>query len=198
MPPETPLSISSRKAPEAVHDREQAIVGSAVANFDCHPQPEFGPFGLLDPGTQDLFEARAAHADGQVHRFVLDRAFVANLDPQAIENHDRLGPLQRSHLPRRDLIEYRIDHRRRPLRRDLNPVHHLQVRLDVAPGHSPGIHGRRCADRNRESVAVLRNQRRLEAPLGSRGIDRSRLTLSVTTVFALAPLRKLPAACSLS
>ena len=73
-----------------------------------------------------------------------------------------------------------------------------QVRLDVARGHAPGIQGDDLLIETGKAPLVLRNQRRLEAPWRSRGIDSSSLALSVSTVFALAPLRKLPAACSLS
>src|SRR4029453_7471568 len=86
------------EALETIDHRDQDVAGAAVANLAHHPQPELRPLGLFDPKAQDLLVTRAAHADGQVHRLVLDHPFVADLHSYSVEEHDRVCRLQRPGL----------------------------------------------------------------------------------------------------
>ena len=60
------------------------FVVALILDLRHHPQPELGPLGLLDPDAQHLLVPGSAYADGQVHRLVLDRPFVTDLDAQEV------------------------------------------------------------------------------------------------------------------
>ena len=87
--------MASGKPFQAIDDGDQDVLGAAVLDLVHHPQPELGALGLLDPKAQHFLVAGGAHADRQVHGLVLDQPLVADLDPQRIEEHDRVAWLQR-------------------------------------------------------------------------------------------------------
>ena len=62
-----------REAFQAVNHRDQAVLDAPGPELVHHPQPELGPFALLDPQPQDLLGAVQADADRQVDRLVPDR-----------------------------------------------------------------------------------------------------------------------------
>src|SRR5229473_4774930 len=99
------------KALEPIDHRDQDVLGPAVTQLGHHPQPEFRPFSLLDPQPQDFLVARATHPDRQVNRSVVDHAFVADLYPQRVEEHDGVGRFQPAALPPGDLFEHPIGYR---------------------------------------------------------------------------------------
>ena len=78
--------------------------------------------------------ALTVHADRQrqVARLALDRAAVADLQHQRVEEHDRVDVIQRARLPSTRVVDHRVGHLSDELAADLDPVDLLQVRLDVA------------------------------------------------------------------
>jgi hypothetical protein len=77
----------------SIHNREQDVLHPAVPELVHHPEPELGALVLLEPETQDFLAPVGAHAGRDVHSLVTDQAFVADLDPERVEEHQRLGAL---------------------------------------------------------------------------------------------------------
>src|SRR5215212_6810904 len=62
----------------------------------------FAPSFLLEPQAQDLLAAIGPDAQGDVDRLVPDQPFVADLDPERVEEDQRVDRLQRPGLPGRN------------------------------------------------------------------------------------------------
>ena len=62
------------------------------------------PEGLVGQ-AQDLLGPVGANPKGDVDRLVADQPLVADLDPQRIEEDQRIGRLQRPGLPGGDLLQ---------------------------------------------------------------------------------------------
>ena len=97
-----------REALQPVGHGDQHVLDAAVLQFGHHPQPELGALGLLDPQPEDLLGAVRPHAERDMHRLVPDRAFIAHLDPQGIEEHQRVQRLQRALLPLCHFVEHGV------------------------------------------------------------------------------------------
>ena len=82
-----------REALEAVDDGDQHVLDAAVFQLVHDAQPEFGAFVLLEPKAEDLLGAVGAHAERDMYRLVADQPFVADLDPQGIEENQRIDRL---------------------------------------------------------------------------------------------------------
>ena len=81
---------SPREALEAVDDGQQDILDAAVPELVHHPEPELGAFVLLEPQAEHLLGAVGAHAERDVDRLVADHALVPDLDPQRVEEDQRV------------------------------------------------------------------------------------------------------------
>ena len=101
-----------RKALQAIDHGDENVLGAAGLQLVDDAQPEFGAFGLLDADAEDLLGAIRKNAECDVNRFVAHEAFVADLDADRIEEHQRIAEMQRLVLPFGDLVEYRIGDRR--------------------------------------------------------------------------------------
>lgn len=88
-----------REALQAVDHGNQDVLHAAQLQVVDHPQPELGPLGLLESKAQHVTCAVATHAQRQVDRLVAHDAFVADLDSQGVEEHDRVHRLERPLLP---------------------------------------------------------------------------------------------------
>jgi hypothetical protein len=56
-----------------------------------------------------------------VDRLVADQPFIANLDPQSVEENQGIDGLQRACLPGGDLLEHRVGDRADQIGRNLDP-----------------------------------------------------------------------------
>jgi len=65
-------------------------------------------FGLFDTQAQYFLAAVGTDAKSQIHRLVLDSAFVPNFQAQCAEINDRVHRFERPLLPLRDLFEYLV------------------------------------------------------------------------------------------
>ena len=75
-----------------------------VLDLGHHPKPELGPFGLLNPETEDFFVTFYGEAQGQVNRLIAHRALVPDFNPERIKNNDRVNFIQRPVLPFPNLV----------------------------------------------------------------------------------------------
>ena len=133
-------------------------------------------------------------AEREVAGPALHRAALADLEHQRVEEDDRVDVVQRPLLPLADVVHHRVGDAADQVAADLDPVDLGQVRLDVA--------GRQAARVEREDLVVepleaalpLPDDLRLEAsPCGPLGVSIRTCPCSVASVFAVEPLRVLPA-----
>jgi hypothetical protein len=126
---------------------------------------------LLDPQAEDLLAAIDAHAERDVDGLVAHRAFVADLDPQGIEEHQRVERFQRPVLPLGDLVQHRVGDRADQLGRDVDAAELGQGPLALPDRHAPGVHRHDLVVEARQPPAVLGDQLRIE---GREAIARHR------------------------
>ena len=98
------------------------------------------PSVLLDPDAENLLGAVRQDAERDINRLVAHEAFVADLDPDGIEEHQRVAQVERPVLPFGDFVEHRIGDRRDQVRRNVDAVKLLKVTADLAHRHPPRIH----------------------------------------------------------
>lgn len=89
--------------------------------------------------------------------------FVANLHPQGVEVDDRVGRLQWPVLPRDDLVDHAVGHRRDQIRRNLDAVQLADVGLDVASAYASSIEDDDLLIDTGESPLILADQHRIGA-----------------------------------
>ena len=157
--------IASGKALQAVDDGDQHVLDAAVLQLVHDAQPELGALVLLEPQAQDLLGAVGAHAERDVDRLVADQPFVADLDPQGIEENQRVDRFQRARLPGGDLLQHRVGDRADQIGRDLDAVEIAQMADDLAGAHAAGVHRDDLVVEPRKPALVLGDQLRIEAGL---------------------------------
>lgn len=141
-----------REALEAIDRGNQDVADTASLELVHDPQPELRALRLLDPHAQDRFCA----ADGEVYGLVAAQSLVADRHPERVEVDDRVGRFQRPVLPRGNLVDDAVRHRRDQVRRYLDAVELAHVGLDVSSAHSPGVQG--------DSLLVKTGKTPLEIP----------------------------------
>src|SRR6185312_8496454 len=114
---------------------------------------------------QNLLAPRAAQANRQIYRAIADQPFVADLHPQRVEEHHRIGRLQAPILPGRDFLQYRVGYRTYQVRRDLGAVQLADVLGDLARRHPARIQGDDLLVEAGQAPPILADQHRVEAPL---------------------------------
>jgi len=175
---------------QAVDHGDQNVVAAACAQLVEHLEPELGSLGLLDPNPQNLARAVGQHPQSEVDGLVPHHRVVADLHPQAIEEHYRVHRLERPVLPGDHLRHHLVGDLADELGRHLGAVHLHQVALDLAHRHAARVHPNDLLVEAREAALVLAHDSRLEAARArSRGTSILTGPVSVITVFALLPLR---------
>ena len=91
--------------------------------------------------------------------------FVADLDPQRVEKHDRVGRLEWPGLPGGYLVNTLIGHGRHQIRGNIDAVQLAHVAVDVPRAHAAGVERDNLVVKARKAPPVLGNQRRIEAPV---------------------------------
>src|SRR3546814_7857866 len=71
---------------------------------------------------------------------VADHAFIPDLDPDRVEEDQRINRVKRPLLPGGDLVEDRIGHRADQIGRDVDTVQIAQVPADLTRAHAPSVH----------------------------------------------------------
>src|SRR4029453_3355709 len=150
------------EALQAVDHGDKDVLDAAVLEFVHDPEPELGALGLLDPEAEDLLAAVRADAERDIHRLVADRALVADLHAQGVEEDQRVERLERPVLPLGDLVEDGVGHRADQVGRDLDPVELAQVTLDLAGAHAPSVHGDDLVVEAGEAPLVFGDELRVE------------------------------------
>jgi hypothetical protein len=61
-----------------------SLTPRALRSLDL--EPKFRALGLLNPEADDLFLSIGIEGKCDINRFVFDKAFIANFDPQGVKN----------------------------------------------------------------------------------------------------------------
>ena len=147
-----------------VRNGEVMLIDAAGLQLVHDAQPELGAFGLLDPDAENLLGALRQDAERDVDRLVADEALVADLDPNGIEEHQRVADIERPVLPFRHLVQHRVGDRRDQVRRDIDAIEFLEMAADLAHRHAAGIHRDDLLVEVREAALILGDQLRIEGP----------------------------------
>ncbi len=92
-------------------------------------------------------------------------AFVSDLDPQRIEEHQRIDRLQRPRLPGRYFVQHRVGDGRDQVGRHVDPVNILDMPHDLTRAHPTRIHRHDLLVEAREAALILGKQLRIKARL---------------------------------
>lgn len=114
---------------------------------------------------------------------------VTHLDPQGVEEHDRVDRFQRPGLPGGDLVEHRVGHRADQVGRDLDPVELAQVGDDLPGAHAAGVHRHDLVVEAEKAALVAGDQLRVERRLPvarDRQFDPAGLGRDCLTTVAIA------------
>jgi hypothetical protein len=123
----------------------------------------------------------------QVHGLAADGCLIADLDPEGIEEHDRIHRLKRPGLPRRHLGVNGTGDRADEVRRDLHHVHLAEKRLDLAHREAAGVQRQNLVVEAGESPLVLADQLRRERPVAiTRDVERQRAVVGQDRLTARA------------
>jgi hypothetical protein len=168
---------------EAIDDGEHDILSAAVPDLVHDTQPELGAFILLDPHAEHFLAAIGAHAQRNVDRLGADHALVADLDPDRIEEDERIGGIEQALLPGGNFLDHGIGDGRYQIRRDVDaiklpqmpvisrvlmPRAYIEIILSSKPGKRRWYLAINCGSK---------------LPCRSRGTSMSILPVSVTTVL---------------
>ena len=94
-----------RKALQAIDDRDENVVDASHLQLVHDLEPELRAFGLFDPQTQDFLLAIGIESERDIDRLVFDDTFVADFDPQGVEENDRIDGIKRPVLPLANFVQ---------------------------------------------------------------------------------------------
>src|SRR3954452_10085591 len=93
-----------------------------VCTVACGKTAVFGALVLFEPKPQDFLAAVGAHAERDMDSLISYQSFVADLDPQRVEEDQRVDRFQRPRLPSGHLLQHRISDCADQIGRDVDPV----------------------------------------------------------------------------
>jgi len=147
---------------EAIGDGDQDVMDTARLQIVKDFHPEFCTFGVLDPDTEDVAAAVGQHAQGQVHGLGAHHRLITDLDPQRVEEHDRVHRLQRAALPGRNLAHDGVGDAADEVGRDVYRIHLSKKPLDLAHRHAACVHGNNFVVKAGEATLMLTDELRLK------------------------------------
>jgi hypothetical protein len=103
-------------------------------------EPKLGALARLDPKAEDVLRPVRRDAEREIDSLVADQPLIADLDPNGVEENQRIAGLQRSVLPFGDGLEHRVRDRRNEVRGHLQPIELEQMTLDLAHRHAARVH----------------------------------------------------------
>ena len=129
-----------RKALQPVDDDDQDVGQASVPELVHHLEPELGALLVLVPDTEHVAAAVACDGGRGVDRFVAGDPLVADLDPERIEDDDRIDAFQGPVLPGADFLENGVGDPADQVRRDIDAAELLQMATDLQHTHAAGVH----------------------------------------------------------
>lgn len=151
-----------RKAFQPVHDGDEDVLDAPIAQVAENLGPELRALIGLEPQAQNVPRAIRQNREGHEDRLVRDRPIAADIDPDRVHEDDRIAGFQRAVLPGGDLLHDRVADCRNQAGRGFNPIDFLEMTLDLAGRHAPGIHADDLAIELRKAPLILGDQHRIE------------------------------------
>jgi len=151
-----------RKALQAVDNGDQDILDAAIFQLVHDAQPELGALVLFEPHAENLLAAVVPNAERDMNRFVAHQAFIADLDPQGVEENQRIDRLERPGLPSRDFLQNRVGDHADQFRRDVDAIEFVQMPDDLPVAHAAGVHRDHFVVEAGKAALVFGDQRRIE------------------------------------
>jgi hypothetical protein len=124
---------------EAVNNGDEDIVDPARLEVVDNLEPNFAPSVCSIQSPRTVLLAVRIEGKRHIDSLVLDQAFVANLDPQGVEEHNGIDRVERPVLPVPHLLEHRVGDPADDVGRYLRPVELSQMGLDLAHRHATRI-----------------------------------------------------------
>ena len=119
------------EALQVVGAGDQDILHPALLQITQHAQPVACPFGLRHVHAQHVLVAVLIHAQHRVHRAVVHRPFVLDLEEGRVHPYDCIHRFQRTCLPGAQVLDHRVGHRIDHRVIGLHSVDLPDVRTDV-------------------------------------------------------------------
>jgi hypothetical protein len=167
-----------RETFQPVDTRDQDVLDAALLEVGQDLHPELRALVRLKPHAQHITVAIHPDRHRQVAGPPLDRAAVADLEHQRVEEHDRIDVVQRPRLPRPRVVHHRVGHPRDQVAANLDAVDLLQMRLDIPGRQAPRIQREDLVVEPLKPPLTLANDLRLEAPIPiARRVDADRAVL---------------------
>ena len=154
-----------REALQAIDDGDQDILGAASLQIVHDLEPELGALGRFDPEAENVLRSVRCDAEREIDGLVADQALVADLDPDGVEENQRIARFQRPVLPFGDRLQHRIGDRGNQVRRHLQPVELKQMALDLPNRHAARIHRHDLVVEAWKPPLIPLDQLRIERPL---------------------------------
>lgn len=124
--------------------------------------PTIGLRRSLRTLAQNVPRAIRENRQGHEDRLVRDRPVAADIDPDRVHEDDRIAGLQGAVLPGGDLLHDRVGDRRNQAGRGFDAVDFLDMPLNLAGRHAPGIHADDLAIELGKAPLILGDQQRIE------------------------------------
>jgi hypothetical protein len=121
-----------REPLQAVDAADQDVLHTALLQIGQDLHPELRALGLLEPHPEHVAVALDGDAQSEVAGAALHRAAFADLQHQAVEEHDRVDVLQWPLLPAADVLHDGVGDAADQVAADRNAVDLSKVRLNVA------------------------------------------------------------------
>ena len=125
-------------------------------------EPELHPLRLAHPQPQQLLVALEVQGSGRGRPRASAHGPGTAPSRRRAQIHDRVHRIQRPAMPRPDVVQNRIGHRRDQRRRDLDLVQLLQVILDLVRPSCPAHTARSPSRRTRPAPLPLPDLLRVE------------------------------------
>lgn len=179
-----------RQACQTVTHHDEHIGTTTVLHLGEHTEPVLDSLTstVTSPNTHDVAFPGHGHADGDIERLARHLA-VANLDPDSVDEHHQLHPVQRPVHPLRHLIDDPVcDLRHRVLAHE-SARHLAQMGRNLTGRHTA------CRQRHRDLVDTVQpalpflHDHRLKHPIPSRsrGTSTSTGPICVVTIVTGFP-----------
>jgi len=100
-----------------------------------------------------------------MERLGADQPLVADLYPDRVEEHQRMGRIERAGLPCGDLLEYGVGDGRYQVRRNVDAVHIAQMPGDLPGAHAVRVHRDDLVVEAWKAALIFGDQLRVEPAL---------------------------------
>jgi hypothetical protein len=152
-----------REAGESVDERDEDIGNAPRLQLAEHAMPEGSTLARIDPEAEHVFRAGGGDAEREGDgRVAHDAVVTAELDPEGIEQEQRIDALQRPLLPRADFGQHFVGDGADHAGGDFHLVQLLEVPLDLAHAQTTGVEREDVLVEARQAPGVLGDELGLE------------------------------------